>query len=284
MSTVRRQMEVDMLLGEYAENTRKIYLDAIAKFEEHFGHSVEEAGVEDIRAYLHHLVEANLSDSSIKHAYSALKLISEVTLGKPWAVRRIPKAKKKKRLPVVLSQSEVQAILDAAPNLKYRAIFTTIYSAGLRTAEAAQLKLSDIDSVGKRIRVDHGKGDKDRFTLLSETTLLLLRDYWRTCRSPEWLFTPETTLDRPISERSIQGAFLKTLRKTSIQKPATPRSLRHAFATHLYESGTDLYTLQDLLGHADIKTTRIYLHLSRTRMAGVKSPLDLWSTNGRLSP
>jgi len=281
MSTVRRQMEIDMLLGDYAENTRKIYLDAITKFEEHFGHPVEEAGVEDIRAYLHHLVEADLSESSIKHAYSALKLIHEVTLGKPWAVRRIPKAKKKKRLPVVLSQSEVQAILDAAPNLKYRAIFTTIYSAGLRTAEAAQLKLSDIDSVGKRIRVDHGKGDKDRFTLLSETTLLLLRDYWRTCRSPEWLFTPETTLNRPISERSIQGAFLKTLRQTSILKPATPRSLRHAFATHLYESGTDLHILQALLGHADIKTTRVYLHLSKTRLAKVKSPLDLWPENER---
>ena len=281
MSTVRRQMEIDMLLGDYSERTRKVYLDAIVKFEAHIGRPVEEVDVEDIRSYLHHMVERNLSESSIKHAYSALKLIHEVTLGKRWEVRRIPKAKKKKRLPVVLSQSEVQAILDAAPNLKYRAIFTTIYSAGLRTAEAAQLKLSDIDSVGKRIRVDHGKGDKDRFTLLSETTLLLLRDYWRTCRPPEWLFTPETTLDRPISERSIQGAFLKTLRKTSIQKPATPRSLRHAFATHLYESGTDLYTLQDLLGHADIKTTRVYLHLSRTRLAGVKSPLDLWPANGR---
>ena len=283
MSTRHRQMEIDMLLGDYSERTRKVYLDAIVKFEAHVGRPVEEIGVEDIRAYLHHMVERNLSESSLKHAYSALKLIHEVTLGKPWEVRRIPKAKKKKRLPVVLSQSEVQAILDAAPNLKYRAIFTTIYSAGLRTLEAAQLKLSDIDSVGKRIRVNHGKGDKDRFTLLSETTLQLLRDYWRTCRPPEWLFTPETTLDRPISERSIQGAFLKTLRKTSIQKPATPRSLRHAFATHLYESGIDLYTLQDLLGHADIKTTQVYLHLSRTRMASVKSPLDLWTENGRSS-
>ena len=283
MSTRHRQMEIDMLLGDYSERTRKVYLDAIVKFEAHVGRPVEEIGVEDIRAYLHHMVERNLSESSLKHAYSALKLIHEVTLGKPWEVRRIPKAKKKKRLPVVLSQSEVQAILDAAPNLKYRAIFTTIYSAGLRTLEVAQLKLSDIDSVGKRIRVNHGKGDKDRFTLLSETTLQLLRDYWRTCRPPEWLFTPETTLDRPISERSIQGAFLKTLRKTSIQKPATPRSLRHAFATHLYESGIDLYTLQDLLGHADIKTTQVYLHLSRTRMASVKSPLDLWTENGRSS-
>ena len=281
MSTLHRQMEIDMHLGDYAENTRKIYLDAIAKFEEHFGHPVEEAGVEDIRAYLHHLVEANLSESSIKHAYSALKLISEVTLGKPWDVRRIPKARKKKRLPVILSQAEVEAILNAAPNLKYHAIFTTIYSAGLRTGEVAQLRLTDIDSVGMRIRVDQGKGNKDRFTLLSHTTLQLLRDYWRTCRPPEWLFTPETTADRPISERTIQGAFLKTLRTTSIRKPATPKALRHAFATHLYEAGVDLHTIQELLGHADIKTTRIYLHLSRTRLAQVKSPLDLWPTNGR---
>ena len=281
MSTLHRQMEIDMHLGSYAENTRKIYLDAIVKFEHHTGRAVEKAGVEDIRAYLHHMVEANLSDSSIKHAYSALKLIHEVTLGKPWDVRRIPKARKKKRLPVVLSQAEVQAILDAAPNLKYRAIFTTLYSAGLRTSEAASLKLSDIDSVGMRIRVDQGKGDKDRFTLLARTTLQLLRDYWKTRRPPEWLFTPDTTDDHPISVRTIQGAFLNTLRKTSIRKPATPRSLRHAFATHLYEAGNDLQTLQELLGHADINTTRIYLHLSRTRLAGVKSPLDLWPANGR---
>ena len=281
MSTLHRQMEIDMLLGDYADRTRKVYLDAIEKFENHVGRPVEEAGVDDIRSYLHHMVERNLSESSIKHAYSALKLIHEVTLGKSWAVRRIPKARKKKRLPVVLSQTEVQAILDASPNLKYRAIFTTIYSAGLRTVEAAQLKLSNIDSVGMRIRVDHGKGDKDRFTLLSQTTLQLLRDYWRTCRPPEWLFTPETTQDRPISERAIQHAFLKTVRKTSIQKPATPRSLRHAFATHLYESGTDLQTLQEILGHANLNTTRVYLHLSRTRLARIKSPLDLWPTTGR---
>jgi len=281
MNTRHRQMEVDMLLGDYSERTRKVYLDAIAKFEAHQGRPVEETGVEHIRAYLHDMVERNLSESSIKHAYSALKLIHEVTLGKPWETRRIPKAKKKKRLPVVLSQSEVQAIIDAAPNLKYRAIFATIYSAGLRTAEVAQLKLSDIDSVGMRIRVDQGKGNKDRFTLLSKTTLQLLREYWRTSRPPEWLFTPETTLDPPISERTIQGAFLKTLRQTPIQKPATPRSLRHAFATHLFEAGTDLHTLQQLLGHADIKTTRIYLHLSRTRLDKIRSPLDLWQTEGR---
>ena len=281
MSTLHRQMDIDMHLGNYAEKTRKIYLDAIVKFENHLGRAVEEAGVEDIRAYLHHMVEANLSESSIKHAYSALKLIHEVTLGKPWDVRRIPKARKKKRLPVVLSQAEVQAILDAAPNLKYQAIFTTLYSAGLRTSEAATLKLSDIDSVGMRIRVDNGKGDKDRFTLLAHATLDLLREYWKTRRPPEWLFTPEKTVDCPLSERAIQDAFLKTLRKTSIRKPATPRSLRHAFATHLYEAGNDLQTLQELLGHADINTTRIYLHLSRTRLAEVKSPLDLWPANGR---
>ena len=139
MSTVRRQMEIDMILGNYADRTRNIYLDSVVKFEEHFGHPVEEAGVEDIRAYLHHLVERNLSDSSIKQAYSALKLINEVTLGKPWNVRRIPKPRKKKRLPVILSQPEIEAILNAAPNLKYRAIFTTMYSAGLRTGKVATL-------------------------------------------------------------------------------------------------------------------------------------------------
>lgn len=281
MSTRHRQMEVDMLLGDYADRTRKIYLDAIEKFEAYVGRPVEEVGVEEIRAYLHQMVESNLSESSIKQAYSALKLIHEVTLGKPWEVRRIPKAKKKKRLPVILSQGEIQAILDAAPSLKYRAIFTTIYSAGLRTAEVGRLRLTDIDSVGMRIRVNQGKGGKDRLTLLSPTTLQLLRAYWKTRRPPEWLFTPEGTPDKPLSERAIQRAFSDTLQKISLKKPATPRSLRHAFATHLLESGVDLYTIQELLGHGNINTTRIYLHLSRTRMAGVKSPLDLWPANGR---
>ena len=279
MSKLRRQMEIDMLLGNYAENTRKIYLDVICKFEDHFDGPVEEAGVEDIRAYLHHLVERNLSESSLKQAYSALKLIHEVTLGKPWDVKRIPRARKKKKLPVILSQAEVEAILQAAPGLKYHAIFTTIYSAGLRTSEVAQLKLTDIDSVGMRIRVDQGKGNKDRFTLLAHTTLDLLREYWKTRRPPEWIFTPDTTDDHPISERTIQGAFLNTLRKTSIRKPATPRSLRHAFATHLHEAGTDIQTLQELLGHANINTTRVYLHLSSRHLASVKSPIDLWPSS-----
>ena len=281
MNKLHRQMEIDMHLGSYAESTRQVYLDAICKFEAHFGRPVDEAGVEDIRAYLHHMVECNLSESSLKHAYSALKLITEVTLGKVWEARRIPKARKKKRLPVILSQAEVEAIIEAASSLKYQAIFTTIYSAGLRTSEAAQLKLSDIDSVGMRIRVDQGKGSKDRFTLLADSTLDLLRSYWRTRRPPEWLFTPDTTVDRPISERSIQGAFLRALRNTSIQKPATPRSLRHAFATHLYEAGHDIQTIQEILGHANINTTRIYLHLSRKRLANVKSPIDSWPSSSR---
>lgn len=281
MNTRHRQMEVDMLLGNYSDRTRKIYLDAIVKFENHVGYAVEEVDGEEIRAYLHHMVEQNLSESSIKHAYCALKLMHEVTLGKPWEVRGMPKAKKLKRLPVLLTQSEIRKLLDAAPSLKYKAVFTTIYSAGLRTGEAGRLKLTDIDSAGMRIRVTGGKGNKDRFTLLSETTLQLLRHYWRTCRPPEWLFSPEGTQDKPLSERAIQRAFSKALKKTAIQKPATLRSLRHAFATHLLESGVDLYTIQELLGHAHINTTRIYLHLSRTRMAGVKSPLDLWPNQGR---
>ena len=180
-------MEIDMYLGQYADRTRNVYLDAICKFEDHFGRSVEEAGIDDIRAYLHHMVERNLSESSIKHAYYTLKLITEVTLGKTWEAKRIPKARKKKRLPVTLSQAEVEAIIDASSSLKYRAIFTTIYSAGLRTSEAAQLKLSGIPayagtSVG--IRVNQGKGNKDRFTLLADTTLGLLRAYWKTRRLP----------------------------------------------------------------------------------------------------
>ncbi len=276
MSTVRRQLEVDMLLGNYAENTRRIYLDVITSFEDHFGSAVEEAGIEDIRTYLHHLVERNLSESSLKQAYSALKLITETTLGKEWNVRRIPRARKKKGLPILLSQPEVEVILHATANPKYRAIFITIYSAGLRTGEVARLKITDIDSAGMRIRVNQGKGSKDRFTLLAQTTLDVLRAYWKTCRPPEWLFTPENAPDRHISVRSIQAAFHDAVKKAGIGKPASVRALRHAFATHFYEETGDLSMLQELLGHANLNTTRVYLHLSRTRFAQVKSPIDLW--------
>lgn len=281
MDTLRRQMEVDMLLGNYAENSRKIYLDAIRKFQDHFGRPAQEAGMEDIRAYLHHLiVDRDLSQSYIKQAYSALKILTERTLGKTWDVKRIPRARKQRKLPEVLSQKEVDQIFAKTSNLKYLALFTTMYSAGLRTGEVAKLRVSDIDSQRMAIRVEQGKGRKDRYTILAERTLPLLRRYWKVYRPETYLFTGASP-DQPLSNRSIQRFFKETLKKTTIRKDVPVGTFRHSFATHLLDGGTDLYFIKELLGHANINTTTIYLRISGKRLSQVKSPFDLWPTEGR---
>ena len=277
MSKLRRQMEVHMELRNFSPRTCQVYLSALDRFQRHFDGPLQRLGEEQIREYLHFLIhDRGLSQAYVSQTYSALRILYERILKRSWSIERIPRAKKARRLPVVLTQTEVQSILQATASLRDRVIFTTVYSAGLRTSEVARLKVSDIDSQSMRIRVDLGKGAKDRFTLLAHTTLTLLRSYWKACRPPQWLFTPDGRPDVPLSSRAIQKAFQDALKKTGIQKPATVRSLRHSFATHLLDAGVDLYFIKQLLGHANITTTTIYLHLSGKRLSQVTSPIDLW--------
>ncbi len=286
MSKLRRQLETHMVLRDFSPRTRQVYLFAVDKFQAHFGKPLQKLGEKHIQEYLRHLIhDRELSQSYVSQSYSALKLLYETCLGRRWNIERIPRSKKRKRLPVVLTQTEIQTVLAAAPNLKYRTIFTTVYSAGLRTSEVARLKLSDIqsNSVPMKIRVDQGKGGKDRFTLLAHTTLLLLREYWKAHQPPRWLFTPERNLEAPLSTRAIQRAFQITIARTSIQKQASVRSLRHSFATHLLDEGVDLFFIKQLLGHANINTTTVYLHLSGKQLSQVQSPIDRWGQEGRQS-
>ena len=277
MSKLRRQMEVHMELKNYSPRTGKVYLNAVDQFQRHFGKPFQRLGEKHIQEYLHFLIhDRALSQSYVSQTYSALRILYERILKRTWNIDRIPRSKKAKRLPVVLTQTEVRSILQAASNLRDRAIFATVYSAGLRTSEVARLKVTDIDSESMRIRVDLGKGAKDRFTLLAQSTLTLLRTHWRTCRAPQWLFTPDGRSDVPLSPRAIQKAFRDALKKARISKPATVRSLRHSFATHLLDTGVDLYFIKQLLGHANIATTTIYLHLSGKRLSQICSPIDLW--------
>lgn len=277
MSKLRRQMEVHMELKNYSPRTRKVYLSALDQFQRHFGKPLQRLGEKHIQEYLHFLIhDRALSQSYVSQTYSALRILYERILKRAWSIDHIPRSKKARRLPVVLTRAEVQAVLQAAPSLRDRAIFATVYSAGLRTSEVAHLKVSDIDSESMRIRVDLGKGAKDRFTLLARSTLTLLRTHWKTCRPPQWLFTPDRRLDVPLSPRVIQKAFQEAVKKAGISKPATVRSLRHSFATHLLDDGVDLYFIKQLLGHANITTTTIYLHLSGKRLSQVTSPIDLW--------
>lgn len=274
MGKLREQMKMDLKLKGYSPKTQAAYLGYMKNFVRYFGRSPAKMGEKEIREYLYHLVtEKDLGDSSINSAYSALKFFYKTTLGRDWNVAKIPRRKSEKRLPVVLDGSEIKQLFAVTTNLKHRALLMTTYSAGLRVSETAHLKVSDVDSKRMQLRVAQGKGKKDRYALLSSVTLNLLRDYWRQYRPFSWLF-PGGSPDRPISTRSIQKIFEKAKRKAGIKKPATVHTLRHSFATHLLEAGTDIYRVQKLMGHTSPKTTTIYIHLRRQDLLKVVSPLD----------
>ena len=274
MGKLREQMKMDLKLKGYSPKTQAAYLGYMKKFVRYFGRSPAKMGEKEIREYLYHLITGrDLGDSSINSAYSALKFFYETTLCRDWNVAKIPRRKPEKRLPVVLDGSEIKQLLAVTTNLKHRALLMTTYSAGLRVSETAHLKVCDVDSKRMQLRVAQGKGKKDRYALLSPVTLNLLRDYWRQYRPFSWLF-PGRSPERPISTRSIQKVFKDAKRKAGIKKPATVHTLRHSFATHLLEAGTDIYRVQKLMGHTTPKTTTIYIHLRRQDLLKVVSPLD----------
>jgi integrase/recombinase XerD len=275
MGALYNQMKMDLELKNFSPKTITCYLTCMVNFVRHYGRSPVEMGDEEIRKYLHYLIhEKKVSQSFINQAYSALKFFYEVSLGRPWNANRIPRSKIRKKLPVVLSMHEVQSLLSSVANLKHQAILTTIYSAGLRLAEATHLKVSDIDSERMTILVRQGKGNKDRYTVLGQRNLDLLRRYYKTYRPVQWLF-PSKDPAQPLSGSSVQRVFKKALHRAGIRKKASVHTLRHSFATHLLESGTDLYHIQRLLGHTTAKTTSVYLHITGKDLAKVKSPIDL---------
>lgn len=274
MSKLREQMVRDMELKGFSGKTRKSYIHHIEKYAKHYNLSPERLGSDDISNYLYHLLkEKGYSRSFNAQAYSALKFLYETTLKRDWSGFKIPRSKKKRALPIVLTQEEISKIFNGVRNLKHKAILKTIYSAGLRISEVANLKLSDIESKNMRIKVREGKGDKDRYTLLGETNYEVLKEYWLEYRPKEYLF-PGMEVGKPITPRAIQIAFEKAVKKAGIKKKATVHSLRHSFATHLLESGTDIYYIQKLLGHTTVKTTSIYIHVSNSKTLDVKSPLE----------
>jgi site-specific recombinase XerD len=268
-------MKMDLELKNFSPKTTACYLASMVRFVRHYGRSPVEMGEEEIRNYLHFLMkERKVSQSSINQAYSAMKFFYETTIGRQWNGIRIPRLKNRKRLPVVLSKQEVVSLLEGLSNRKHRAILAIIYSGGLRVGEATRLKIRDIDSKRMMIRVRAGKGNKDRYTLLGKRALVELRGYFLADRPVEWLF-PGRDPAKPISVSSVERVFKQVLNRAGIKKKATVHTLRHSFATHLLESGTDLYYIQRLLGHRSANTTAIYLHIAGKDLAGIKSPVDL---------
>ena len=233
-------------------------------------------GPEDIRTYQVFLTnEKKLAPSSVLITVSALRFLYKVSLKKDWSFEdMIPTAKKPQKLPVVLSPEEVLQFLGCVGSTKHRAILTTCYAAGLRISEAVHLKPTDIDSQRMVIRVEQGKGQKDRYVMLSPKLLETLRSYWRAVRYRGWLFEGDI-IGQPINRSSVELACQKARQLSGIRKPITPHSIRHAFAVHLLESGTDVRTIQLLLGHRSLATTARYLRIATSKVCSTSSPLDL---------
>ncbi len=275
MENVCDRFKMDMELRNYSPHTRVCYLACIRRFLRHFPQSPEEIGKEEIRAYLHHLItEKKVSQAVVGQTYSALKFFYGVTLERDWSTFRIPRAKTSRGLPVVLTREEAYALISATENLKHRAVLATVYSGGLRVSEATHLRVSDIDSDRMMIHVGYAKRGRNRYTLLARYTLKLLREYWRAYRPDDWLF-PGRPPSKPMGRRTIEYAFRKALSQTGIKKHAVIHSLRHSFASHLVEAGTNLCHIQQLLGHASPRTTAIYLRLNPKDIGRIVSPLDV---------
>jgi len=266
----------DMQIRNLAAATQRAYLEHVARFARHFGRSPALLGPEEIRAYLVYLTtERQLAPSTIIIAVAALRFLYRVTLRKQWSVEAvIPAPKTPCTLPVVLSPAEVMQFLDCVKAPKHRTILTICYAAGLRISEAVRLTPPAIDSQRMVLRVEQGKGQKDRYVMLSPKLLAILREWWRLTRPRHWLF-PGDHPNEPITKRAVNRACRKAHRRCGLAKPITPHSLRHAFAVHLLEAGTDVRTIQLLLGHRSLETTARYLCIATTQVCATASPLDL---------
>ncbi len=274
MSTLREQMLAELQLRGLTPKTQKIYLREVSNYAKHFNKSPEQLGEKELRKYLLYLLnDRKLSKGTYRFYYQGLKFLYKHTLKREEMVEKIRCPRGKQTLPVVLDLAEVKALLSVMENLKHRAILTITYSAGLRISETAHLKVTDIDSKRMMVRVQQGKGGKDRYTILSQTALECLRQYWRQYRPKDWLFEGQKE-GAHVCLSSIRQIFLEAKERAGITKPASPHTLRHSFATHLIEAGTSLHHVQLLLGHRSPTTTTVYLHVSKMNLAQVTSPLD----------
>ena len=273
LSPLRRRMIDDMMIRNLSPATQQSYLYAVAKFSRHFGRSPAQLGFEEVRTYQLHLISERRSWSHVNQAVCALRFFYGITLGRTDAIERIVAAREPQRLPVVLSADEIVQFLEAVPGLRNRAALTTAYGAGLRAGEVARLETAAIDSGRMLIRVEQGKGGKDRYVMLSPQLLQILRAYWRLARPGRWLF-PGRAAGEPVSVATLQEACRAAVRRIALSKSVTVHTLRHSFATHLLEAGTDIRIIQVLLGHARLSTTARYTQVATTLIADTASPLD----------
>jgi site-specific recombinase XerD len=268
-------MDNEMIVRGLADRTREAYLAAVAGLARFYNRSPDRVSDREIQAYLLHLrVERKLAWSSCNIVLNGLRFLYYQTLERDRAEFSIPSPRQPSRLPEILSQEEVHRLFDTTQNAKHRALLMTTYAAGLRVSELVHLKVTDIDPNRMSIRVDQGKGAQDRYTLLSQRLLEELRRYWQIDCPRPWLF-PSQRVRGPISISCAQRVYMAAKQRARIAKQGGIHALRHAFATHLLEAGTDLHSIQRLLGHRHISTTMRYFHLARKTLMANRSPLDL---------
>lgn len=275
MTKLRQRMIDDLRIRNYSPRTIETYTWCVARFAKHFRRSPAELGPEEIREYQIFLIHTkHTSWTLFNQTVCALRFLYKVTLGRPELIEHIPYPKQEKKLPVVLSRDELARFFGAIANLKHRTILMTMYATGLRLSEALGLRVSDIDSHRMVIRVQQGKGKRDRYVPLPSTLLGQLRDYWQTYRPKSWLF-PGGGPDRPLSPSAVQRVSVRARLKARLAKPVTTHTMRHSFATHLLETGTDLRTIQLLLGHGSLQTTAVYLHVVTNALQSTERTPDL---------
>src|SRR5882762_2780633 len=280
MGALRKQMDGDLVVRGMSVRTREAYLGAVAGLAKYYGRRPDRISEQEVQNYLLHLIEERkLAWSSCNIVAQGLKFFYRVTLKRPQAQFAIPRARQPQKLPQILSREEVAALIENTRHPKHRAILMTAYGSGLRLNEICHLKLNDIDSKRMTIRVEQGKGAKDRYTLLSPRLLAELRRYWSFYRPKGWLFT-STDVTRPIGDRTVDRIYKAAKARAGIVKQGGIHALRHAFATHLLEAGVDMHTIQRLLGHGHIGTTMRYFHLARKHLAKTPSPLELLQSPG----
>lgn len=271
----------DMQLRGMSNDTKQSYCSRAKQFMQHYGKSAAELSVQDIREFLYYLSnERKLSPGSVNTVNSALRFLFEITLEQDINYKRIPRLRDPVHLTLYMTTEEIKRFFDSIDNLKHRAIFMTIYGSGLRLCEAGRLKIRDVDSKRMRLLILQSKGKKDRYAVLSQTSLEVLREYWKQYkpRHPEGYLFLNREGTAHITGRGIEDAFVKYREKSGISHHATVHTLRHSYATHLLEAGTSLLYIQQLLGHSALWSTMRYLHVAQTDVLKTPSPLDSMNT------
>ena len=278
ISPLRQRMIEDMTARHFAEKVQKDYIRYVKNFTAFLGRSPETATSEDLRLFQLHMTRNHVSPASINCVIVALRFFFKVTLERDDLVRRLTFVREPRKAPIVLSPEEVARLLEAAPGVKYKAALSVAYGAGLRVSEVVALKVFDIDSQRMTLRVEQGKGDKDRYVMLSPQLLELLRDWWRVARPRAWLF-PGLDPVNPMTARQLNRACHAAAQTAGIAKRVSPHTLRHSFATHLLEQNVDIRVIQVLLGHAKLDTTALYTRVAVNTIRDVTSPLERLGLN-----